>query len=198
MSRLKTNSSDLSFEKIWLLFQETTIKFQESERLLTEKFSETDRQMKETDMKLNKLYATVSGIGQNNGAMAEEFFLNGLKARSEIFGIPFEHVDRFERHTKKLSGEYDIVLFNGTKIIVVEVKYKLHPSDISEFCERKLKIFKTLFPEFKNKQVIGCMAAMAIPKIVKEEVFNAGLLLLTPSGDNIKVANNKQFKPIVY
>jgi hypothetical protein len=113
---------------------------------------ETDRQMKETDLKLNKLYATVSGIGQNNGAMAEEFFLNGLKAKSEIFGIPYEHVDRFERHTKKLSGEYDIVLFNGDKIIVVEVKYKLHPNDIADFCERKLNIFKTLFPEFKTNR----------------------------------------------
>jgi hypothetical protein len=41
------------------------------------------------------------------------------------------------------------------------------------------------------------MAAMTIPKEVKEEVFEAGLLLLTQSGDNIKVANHKTFKPKV-
>ena len=55
------NSTDgpLSFEKVWLMFQETDKKFQEPDKLLSEKFKETDRllteKFKETDKKLNQL-----------------------------------------------------------------------------------------------------------------------------------------------
>ena len=38
----------LSFEKVWLMFQETDKKFKETDKLLTEKFQDTDK-------KLNKL-----------------------------------------------------------------------------------------------------------------------------------------------
>ena len=181
----------LSFEKIWLLFQESNRKF-ELQSL------EADKRMKETDKKLDKLYATVSGIGANNGAVAEDFFYNGLKNSTELFGIEYEHVDKFERHTKKLSGEYDIVLFNGKYMIVIEVKYKLHPSDITDFCERKLTDFRVLFPEYANKKVIGCMAALAIPKESRDLAIQRGLLLLTQSGEAIKVVNNKKFKPAAF
>ena len=72
-SKPKTPPSDntstdgpLSFEKVWLMFQETDKKFQETDkrfqetdRILSEKFKETDRMLsekfKETDKKLNKL-----------------------------------------------------------------------------------------------------------------------------------------------
>jgi hypothetical protein len=173
-------TEELNFNKIWLLFQET------------------DRQMKETDKKLNKLQATVSGIGSNNGAMAEEFFFNGLKNRKELFGIEYEHIDKFERYTKKLSGEYDIVLFNGDYMIVIEVKYRLHPSDVTDFYGRKLVDFRVLFPEYAQKKVLGCVAALSISKESRDLALQNGLLVLTQNGDSIKLMNNKNFKPVLF
>lgn len=42
-------NNDISWDEIKALFAETNRKFQETDRLLTEKFQETDRQFKETD-----------------------------------------------------------------------------------------------------------------------------------------------------
>jgi len=52
-------TSPLSFEKVWIMFQETDKRFKETDKILTEKFQETDRllteKFQETDKKLNKL-----------------------------------------------------------------------------------------------------------------------------------------------
>ena len=53
-SKPKTPPSDntstdgpLSFEKVWLMFQETDKRFQETDRILSEKFKETDITLKQ-------------------------------------------------------------------------------------------------------------------------------------------------------
>ncbi len=40
------DSSGLTFEKVWLMFQETKQMFQENEKKLTEKFADTDQKIK--------------------------------------------------------------------------------------------------------------------------------------------------------
>ncbi len=186
----------LTFEKVWKMFQETDKKFQETDKKFQKtdkKFQETDKKMQETDRKIDKLARLYGGVSENSRDVAEEFFRRGLEARQVLFGIPYDQVARLEKKTRKLQGEYDIVLYNGEYMIVIEVKYKLHPDDVEDFIHRKLPVFKPLFPEYGDKKIIGGVAAMSVPTDSYELAEKNGLLVLTQSGENISVMNPQDF-----
>ncbi|MBS3769593.1 MAG: hypothetical protein KGY69_05010 [Bacteroidales bacterium] len=198
----------VSFNQVWKMFKETDKqfketdkRFQETEKLLTEKFQETDKRMQETDKrmqetdrKIDKLAKLYGGVSENSKDVAEEFFRRGLEARSSLFGIKYTEVDHLARTSKKLQGEYDIVLHNGEYTIVIEVKYKLHPDDVTDFVNRKLPKFKPLFREYADKRLIGAVAGMSIPSDSYELAAIHGLLVLTQSGENMSVMNPEGFR----
>ncbi|MFW6100429.1 MAG: hypothetical protein ACOC90_03520 [Bacteroidota bacterium] len=157
-------------------------------------FRETDKKFKETDRKIDKLAKLYGGVSENSKDVAEEFFRKGLESRNSVFGIEYNEVDHLARKSRKLQGEYDIVLHNGEYIIVIEVKYKLHPDDIEDFVNRKLARFKPLFTEYEDKKIIGVVAGMSVPSASYELAEKHGLLVLTQSGENITVMNPEGFK----
>jgi len=161
-------------------------------------FQETDKKFQDTDKKIDKLAKMYGGVSNNSKDVAEEFFFRGLENRKEIFGIEYEHVDRMTRHSGKLQGEYDIVLYNGDKMIVLEVKYKLHPSDVEDFYARKLPKFKLLYPEYSDKKIIGGVAALSVPTESLEKALSYGFLVLTQSGNDLSVVNQTDFVPKIY
>ena len=191
----------VSFNQVWKMFQETDKqfketdkKFQDTDKLLTEKFKETDKRMQETDRKIDKLAKLYGGVSENSKDVAEEFFRRGLEARSSIFGIEYTEVDHLARTSKKRQGEYDIVLHNGEYAIIIEVKYKLHPDDVSDFVNRKLVHFKPLFHEYANKKIIGAVAGMSVPPDSYDRAAKHGLLVLTQSGENLSLMNPEGFR----
>jgi len=181
----------LTFEDIKQLFKETDKKFQETDRL----FRERDKELTEKLDKLSKLYG---GVSNNSKDVAEEFFFRGLENRNSIFGIDYEHIDTMTRHRGKLQGQYDIVLYNGDKMIVIEVKYKLHPSDVDDFHNRKLPNFRALYPEYNDKKIIGAVAALSVPAESMQNALSYGFLVLTQSGNELSVANQSDFVLQVY
>ncbi len=190
-----------TFENVWEMFQETNKQFHETDRRMNEtdrRMKETDRQMKETDRKIDRLAKFYGGVSENSRDVAEEFFRIGLESRNELYGISYDQIGRLQKKTKKLQGEFDIVLYNGELVIVIEVKYKLHPNDVQDFLDRKLPAFKPLFPEYDDKKIIGAVAGMSVPQDSCEKAEKNGLLVLTQSGDNIAVMNTVNFSPKMY
>jgi len=184
----------LTFEKVWQMFQETRLQMQETDRKFQEtdrKFQETDKRFKETDRALKHATKIVSGLGINIGEQAEEYFKGALENMNEIFGIPYKQVGSMERINKKMQGQYDIVLYNGNKMVVIEVKNKLHPKDVEDFHTRKLPMFKELFSEYADKTIIGGLAALSVPKDAADRAQELGYLVMSRWGQKIKVLNKK-------
>ncbi len=106
----------VSFNQVWKMFQEIDKQFKETDKLLTTKFQETDKlltgKFRETDRKIDRLAKLYGGVSENSKDVAEEFFRRGLQARNSLFGIEYSEVDHLARTSKKLQGEYDIVLHN--------------------------------------------------------------------------------------
>ncbi|MCF8303189.1 MAG: hypothetical protein K9I94_07945 [Bacteroidales bacterium] len=191
---LEEYNQPLTFEKVWQMFRETDKMFKETDK----KMQETDKQLKETDRKLDRLAKLYGGVSENSRDVAEEFFRRGLEKRTSIFGIEYDKVSQLARTSRKLQGEYDIVLHNSEVIVVIEVKYKVHPDDVEDFIDRKLPNFKPLFKEYSDKEIIGGIAGMSIPKTSYDLAAKHGLLVLTQSGENITVINPKDFQPKKY
>jgi hypothetical protein len=62
-----------TFESVWAALQET-------DRILTEKFAETDKQMKE-------IQKTLGGWANNHGHFAEEYFFNSFEKDKQNFFV---------------------------------------------------------------------------------------------------------------
>ncbi len=179
----------ITFDDIKLLFRETDKKLQESDR----RMQESDRQLKR---KLDHIGKIVGGMGRNNGAMAEEYFYRRLKNHKELLGIQFTHIQRdLQCENGKLDGQYDIALFNGKYIIIVEVKYKMHENDIIKFRAKSLPKFKLLFPAYADKVIYAAMAGMVVPPDCKERCEEFGFLCLTQAGKDFQILNQTDFQP---
>lgn len=169
-------------------FQETDKKFKESEKMLTEKFQETDRMIKE-------LTKNISGISDSNGAMAENFFFTALENLMQLGKLKFDYIDRnLKRKRNNTEAEFDLIMYNSYKVVIVEVKYNFTVSQLREFYEKRIKKFRILFPEYKDYKLYGCIAGLVIDKKVKDEAENFGFIIITQNNDNIQIMNDKDFE----
>ena len=187
MEKQITPNQELTFEKVWLMFQETD-----------KKFKDTDRKFQETDRKFQEVQNELGGIGKSNGAVAEEFFFSGLSNNMKVGNFEFDYIDRNlkRKHRKNnLEAQYDIILYNEYKVLIVEVKYNFREKFLRDFYETGLKKFKTLFPQYKNYKIYGAVAGMTFEDNVIQEAENYGFFVLTQNNDNIKILNSEKFKP---
>jgi len=174
------NNNDTEYEKTWKLLQE-----------LIEAGKETDKRMKETDKKIDKLQTLIGGIGNSNGFLAEDLFFNSFSKSMAIGNTKFECIDRnVERKYKGLKDEFDIVLTNSEVIVIVEVKYNFHPNDVKEVL-LKIKNYKTLFPAYKNYKFIGAIAGLTMQNRTIDEAKKYGFFVFTQEGNDLKLLNDK-------
>ena len=139
-----------------------------------------------TDEKLNRLSELYGGVSSNLGSAAEEFFFNSLTANPVVGGIKFDNIMPNQRISKKnKQGEFDIVLVNGSSVAVIEVKYKVHPSDI-EKATKNLKRYRDFFPEHKSYDLYGGIAGFSVPPDAVKAAKEQGLFVLKRVGEILK------------
>ena len=138
----------------------------------------------EFDKRIKKLEQTVGGIGNNQGDVAEEYFINSLKNKLTIGDMKFDYIfPNYEVEGKKIKDEFDIVLTNDDTVAIVEVKYKVHPNDLEKL-PKKIENFKKLSQYPKHKIYAG-IAGFKIPKNVIDQALSLGYFVLQRKGDVI-------------
>lgn len=175
----------LNFDQVWLMFQETDRRFQESEKLLTQKFRETDKKIKE----LAALFTTQ--WGKLIETLVEGDLVKLLKAR----GIQVERtIERIKGNYKGQNFEYDIIAVNGDEIVIVEVKTTLRPQDVTEFHEKLWKA-KTYMHEYKDRVVYGCVAFLRCEGASDRMAEKLGFFVIKATGSSSSIVNKEDFKP---
>jgi hypothetical protein len=179
----------LTYEKILDLFKRSDERFEERLKKEAEARKAFDKEMKE-------LHKEIGGIGKSNGAIAEDFFYTGLSNTMKVANLYFDYIDRnLNRKRNNLQGEYDIVLYNNYKVMVVEVKYKFRIDQLLHFYKDSLKNFKKLFPQYKQYKIYGAVAGLTFEKGFFEEAQSYGFYVLTQDNDKIQILNTKDFIP---
>jgi len=157
--------------------------------------AEYSRQRKEADEKLDKRFAEISanieklnkeygGISKNNGDMAENFFFNAFRKDKIFMGEKYDRIHKgYFSSVDPYRYEYDIVFFNGTKIAIIEVKYKANPENIvyDELLKRVVH-FKKYAKEYKDHQIILGVAAMSFKSGLATELHKKGVATIHPVG----------------
>jgi len=179
--------------------KETDEKFKETDRILSEKFSETSKSINELKESIKNISLELGGIGKSNGQMAEEFFFSALSNQMSLGKLNFDFIDRnLRRKRNKTEAEFDMIMYNSYKVVIVEVKYKFTLHQLREFYEKRIKKFKILCPEYKDYKLYGCIAGMVIEKNVLEEAENYGFMIITQNNQDIEIINSKDFEPKTY
>ena len=193
----------LTYEKILDLFKKSDERFdkrlqreaEKREREVEKREEEREKERKLWNEKYEKLHIEIGGIGRSNGDFAEEFFYTALANKMEVAGMSFDYIDQnLKRKRNYVQAEYDIVLYNDYKILVVEVKYKFRKQHLLKF-HNNLKNFKSLSLQYKGYKIYGAIAGLTFEEDVFEEAETFGFYILTQNNDNIAVINSKDFEP---
>jgi len=192
------------------LIAQLAIKTDKELNKLKEAQLKTDEQLKKTDEELNrlreaqlktdeqlrKLAEQIGGIGNNQGAVAEEYFYNSLKERMKLLNIKFDDIGlNWKKSKNGIEDEFDIILVNSKYIAIIEVKYKAHKNDVEKL-DKKIENFRRLFPEYSHLKLYAGVASFHIYEEAKELAKQKGYFVLQRNGniieeyttDNLKVA----------
>ena len=161
-------------------------------QLRTEKqLAKTDAQLALASAQLIETKRIVSGIGINLGDAAEDFFASTLQEKKKLGNIQFDVVAlRLKGHKGKVQDEFDVVMYNGDAVGLVEVKHKVHPSDLENLLRKKLPNFKALFPRYSDARFYLGIAGMSIPGSVEELARETGIALIRQKGEILEMSND--------
>ena len=190
---------NISFEEIKEILRENALgmaELRQSQKETDAMFKETRAQMKETDARFKKTETLISDIGKqmggisnNNGYFAEQFFAQSLKEKKSIGGINFDEVETNLKHKRRgVTDEFDIVLYNGDSVGIVEVKYVADKGDLTTLMERKAPNFRILYPEYADyKLYLGLAGLSFLNEDVKRQGIAAGVAILEAKGDHAEI-----------
>jgi hypothetical protein len=171
------------------LMAENAKKSAETEKLMVE----NAKRAAEADEKFAKIHKELGGIGENNGLIAEEIVFHSL-AKNKIFaGIKFDSVDHGTVRSRRLpdgkdvKGEYDVLLYNGTSVAIIEVKHRVGREALKRLIEVQLPRFRLIFPEYKDRKMYLGLGGMSFEKNIAEEAHSLGIATLTLSGDAVEI-----------
>jgi DNA repair ATPase RecN len=152
--------------------------------------AKTDVQLAKTDERLNRIAKMVGAMGNNQGDVAEEYFINSLKDSLTLLDKKFDIlIPNFKIEKKRFRDEYDILLVNGSELAMIEVKYKLHTNDVDKLA-KKITNLKDL-PQYKNYKIYAGVAGFKIPDDVVELAISNGYFVLQREGDIIETISDE-------
>jgi hypothetical protein len=189
------NYNDLSWDDIKAMIDKTSKNIAKHDRMLTKKFAETDKKIAETSRIVKELSRDIGGITKSNGEFAESYFVNSFSNAMQFAGQEYNGFDsRVRRKDKKLNlqGEYDLVLYNCTSAVIIEIKYKARKKDVQELL-LKAPIFKQLFPQYANYGLYLGLAAFHFEENTEKESIDQGIAVIKQVGDNM-VINDAHLK----
>ena len=154
---------------------------------------ETDRQMKENDLRLKELRELFTGQwGKLMETLVEGDLIKLLKEK-EI---------AVEQTSQNLKGEWegkkweiDILAINGREVVVVEVKTTLTLSYVKNFIQKILKNFTILNPLYKGKTIYGAIAYLKANQGSHTYAEKQGLFVIRATGSSASIINKKGFRP---
>jgi hypothetical protein len=181
--------ADLTYERVLQLFAETDKRIEKAN-------NDLDKRIEKVNKELSK---KIGELGDTLGRFAEEQVKADMVSKFDQWGIP---VKFYTTHAVKRDNdgqfayEVDILIYNTEYIIAIEVKNQLKKDDIDEHITRMKKLQEFPLPDTKGKTLLAGIASMIVGEGLDKYAESKGLFFIKPSGDTIKITNNKKtFKP---
>jgi len=209
LSEKFAETNKLLSEKIFETDRMLSEKLSKTEKLIHEKSSNAEERFQKLehlkDMIWEQIWETqrivkenskqIGGMGNSNGVVAESYFRNSFAKSMSFAGQEFDHIDaplRRKNKTLNLQGEYDIVMYNGNAVAIIEIKYNADKEDVEQTLQ-KVEVFKKLFPQYQNYDIYLGLATLSIDEKAEKEAIKQGVGIIKQVGDTM-VINDKNLK----
>jgi len=150
-------------------------------------FAQTEAQFAKTDARLEKVCEQLGGMGNNNGAVAEQFFYNALARTPELAGIHYDFIDKnVTRRRNGLEDEFDIILVNKNDVAMIEVKFKATARDLERLLTQKRVNFEKLYTEYEAFHHHYGLASFHFSDDIKMAALESGLIVIERRGEVIE------------
>ena len=147
-----------------------------------------EEQYARTDATLERIGIRLGNISDNNGATAEDYFFNSLGEKPELGGVQYDTiVKNFMPKSKRGQGDFDIVMFNGENLALIECKYKAHISDVEKLITKQVDSFKKLFPNYANHHFYLGIASFSFYPELEKFARENGVAILKQKGDIVVI-----------
>ena len=182
-------------EEIWSILKKTSEQIDKLSAENRKRSAKVDQQIAETNKGLREaknLFTSQWGRlieSLVEGDLVQLLNERGIDVASTLTNMKGEHEGK--------NWELDIVAINGKEVVLVEVKSNLKVKDIENFT-KKLKIFTTWRPEYKDKKVYGATAYLRADESSANYAEKKGLFVIRAKGNSASIINKKKFKPKIF
>jgi septal ring factor EnvC (AmiA/AmiB activator) len=190
-------------DDVWQLLAELTTAQKETERRQQEtdrQLKETDRQIKETGQQIKELGKQIGGLGSKFGSFTEGLALPSMeKILRQRFGMevisPSVRASKAGQHI-----EIDVLAYTNGELntaYIVEVKSHAREESITQL-KSILERFRTFFPEHKDKQLYGILAAVDMSPELREKTLQEGFYVARIHDQVFELDTPENFQPQNY
>ena len=169
------------------ILKESTIQFNRRIGHLDNSIKETDRIIKESSIQFNR---RIGHLDNNFGELAEFMIAPKICEKFREFGLDLPRANptvAINDRKNQIFLEIDIMLENGDKAVLIEVKAKLTKERINSHIERLEKMRRYSDLHGDKRAFLGAVAGVALNDAVKNYALEQGLYLIEPSGDSFYI-----------
>jgi len=169
------------------MIKELSKKFARTEKMIENTSRELDVKFTRTEKMIENTNRQIGGISRSNGEFCEEYFINSFKENPTFMGEKYERViDYLKPDPVVINDEYDLVLRNGSSVVIIEMKYKASTEDVGKMFS-KLHSYRANYPMFKDYKAYLALASFRFPAKVRKRANEEGIVLIEQRGDKIEV-----------
>ncbi|MDR2434229.1 MAG: hypothetical protein LBD47_06650 [Treponema sp.] len=188
-------------DEIWAMMKETDRRMKETDRRIEanarqqektdQQIKENIREMRESSSRLDK---QLGKLGNRFGEMVEYMIVPNLVTKFRELGFEFEKTQRdlvIASKTRQIFTEVDVLLENGDKVMIVEIKTKPNVDDINDHIERMEKLRKDADLHNDKRKYRGAIAGVVFGESEKTYALKKGFYVIEPSGDTFNIIEPK-------
>jgi hypothetical protein len=198
LAELATSQSELTAAQ-----KETDLQLKETDLQLKEvsrQQKENAQQQKKTDRQLKELGKQIGGLGAKFGSFTEGLALPSMeKILRQRFGMkvvsPSVRASEDGKHI-----EIDVLAYTNGNLntaYIVEVKSHAKEESITQL-KSILQCFRTFFPEHKDKQLYGILAAVDMSPELREKTLQEGFYVARIHDQVFELDTPENFQPQSY
>jgi len=204
MMEVTQTTNPPTFESVWALVKEVTESQKETARMIkelresqresqkevAERQKETARQMEETDRQIKEYNKRFGDFTNRFGEVVEYMIAPNLREKFSEMGLNFLKSNsgtRVSDYDNSIHFEIDVMLENGDKALLVEIKTKLTTENVQEHITRLEKMRKYADLHGDKRTFLGAVAGVVMTANVKEYALGQGFYVIEPSGETFNI-----------
>jgi len=190
MEAVQTTANPPSFESVWAILQEVAQSQKETDRILketAEQRKDFEREMKESKAEFNERLGNYINLF---GDFTEYVMAPKLREKFIELGLVFPRTNRnvsVKDENNNTLLETDVMLENGDKAMMFEIKTQLTVERINKHIERLEKMRKHADLHGDKRTFLGAVAGVVIADEVREYALNQGFYLIEPAGEELSI-----------